>query len=107
MSFGVEVRRRRKAQQLTLEALAHKAGLTVSYLSTVETNQRDPSLSTIRTLAKALGIPVGDLVDPPKNLAAQAKKVTRLFEHAPPEIQQAVVLILGAVAHSREDKPRG
>jgi transcriptional regulator with XRE-family HTH domain len=106
MSFGAEVRRRRKAQGLTLEQLAERSGLTFSYLSTVETGKRDPSLSTMRALATALGVALGDLLEPAVDISDQAQTVARLFKVAPPEVQHGVLLILGACAHpSKEKKP--
>jgi len=62
MSLGREVRRRRQALGLTLEQLSERASLSPHYLSTVETERRDPSLSTIMSIAKALGCPPGELV---------------------------------------------
>jgi transcriptional regulator with XRE-family HTH domain len=90
---------------LTLEQLAERSSLTFSYLSTVETDKRDPSLSTMRALASALGVPLGDLVEPVANISGQAQTVARLFEVAPPEVQHGVLLILGACAQAREEKP--
>ncbi len=61
MSERREVRRRRHAQGLTLEALGAGSGLTPNYIGGIETGQRDPSLSTMRKLAAGLGAPLGEL----------------------------------------------
>jgi transcriptional regulator with XRE-family HTH domain len=107
MSLGAEVRRRRKAQKLTLEKLAEKAGLTPHYLSTVETGKRDPSVSTLLALARGLGVPPGDLLVAAQDISPQAHTIARLFEGAPPEVQEGVFLILRACAQAREgEKPR-
>jgi transcriptional regulator with XRE-family HTH domain len=106
MSFGAEVRRRRKAQKLTLEKLAERAGLTPHYLSTVETGKRDPSVSTLLSLARGLGVPPGDLLEGSGDVSPQAHNVARLYEAAPPEVQEGVFLILRAYANIREQKPR-
>ena len=105
MSFGSELRKRRKSQGLTLEQLAEKSGMTFSYLSTVENNKRDPSLSTMQALASALGVPVGLLLEPAVDISAQAEKVARLFERAPPGVQHGVLMILGASVQARSEKP--
>ncbi len=57
----------RQRQKLTLKALAKKAdGMSYTFLSNVETGKADPSLSTLRRLAAALGVSVSELVkDPP------------------------------------------
>lgn len=41
--------------------LARKANCSVSYLSMLENNQRDPTLSTIESIAAGLNVPVGIL----------------------------------------------
>lgn len=41
--------------------LAQRAGCSVSYLSLLENNQRDPTLSTIEKIAIALNVPIGIL----------------------------------------------
>ena len=57
----------RQRQQLTLKDLAKKAGgMSYTFLSNVETGKANPSLSTLKRLAAALGISVSELVkDPP------------------------------------------
>jgi transcriptional regulator with XRE-family HTH domain len=57
----------RHRQKLTLKMLAKKAGgMSYTFLSNVETEKADPSLSTLKRLAIALGVSVSELVkDPP------------------------------------------
>ena len=98
MQFGREVRRRRKALGWTLEMLAEKSGLSPHYLSTVENGGRDPSLSTIESIAKALGVPPGALLGQMKGISPAAQNAAKLFDAVPPEIQEAVLRILRAVA---------
>ena len=53
----------RQRKGLTLQALAKKAGsMSYTFLSNVETGKADPSLSTLRRLAKALDVSVSELV---------------------------------------------
>jgi transcriptional regulator with XRE-family HTH domain len=52
----------RRRRGLTQEALAAKAGLSRTYLARLETARQDPTLSTLVKLAKALGVPVADLL---------------------------------------------
>lgn len=42
-AFGREVRRRRLAQGLTLDALSAVADLTANYIGSIEAGQRDPT----------------------------------------------------------------
>jgi transcriptional regulator with XRE-family HTH domain len=43
-------------------ALAKRAKLTRAYVTRLEAGQQDPSLSTLNALAKALGVPVTELL---------------------------------------------
>jgi transcriptional regulator with XRE-family HTH domain len=60
-AFGLNVRKRRDARQLTQEALAEKSGLHPTYVSGIERGVRNPSLLIVVRLAKALGASVSDL----------------------------------------------
>jgi transcriptional regulator with XRE-family HTH domain len=57
------IRAIRKDKGLTQKALALKARMSITYLCNVELDKVDPSLSTLRRLAKALKVKVADLVD--------------------------------------------
>ncbi len=46
----------RLRKKLSQEALAAKAGLSVSYISMLERGERTPPLDTLELLAKALGV---------------------------------------------------
>jgi transcriptional regulator with XRE-family HTH domain len=53
----------REANGLSLRALASKAKMGYPYLCNVENGKADPSLSTLRRLAKALEVKVVELID--------------------------------------------
>ncbi len=101
LSFGREVRRRRKALGLTLEQLAEKSALTPNYIGTVENGRRDPSLSTVMALAKGLSIPPGELFGGVAELSPAALEAARLFEAAPADVQGAVLQLLRALPRRR------
>lgn len=46
----------------TQRVLAKKTGLTARYLSRLETQRHDPTLSTLGKLARAFGMTVSDLL---------------------------------------------
>jgi transcriptional regulator with XRE-family HTH domain len=52
----------RAERGLTQAALAKRAGVTLSYIGRLEIGRHDPQLSTLRKLAKALKVTVGELV---------------------------------------------
>lgn len=49
---------------MTLEELAERAGLTPNYVKEIENGHRDPSLSTVFSIAEGLGVEPGDLFPP-------------------------------------------
>ena len=55
--LGEHVRNIRKKRGITLKELAEKTGLSIGYISQIERNLTDPSLSTLRKLSAALDIP--------------------------------------------------
>jgi len=62
----MQIRAIRQRKKLTLQALAKKAGnMSYTFLSNVETGKADPSLSTLKRLAAALGVSVSELVKEP------------------------------------------
>lgn len=58
---GPRIRALRTQRQLTLESLAAKVGVTPSALSQIERNQASPTLGTLKAIASALGITIGQL----------------------------------------------
>ena len=52
----------RAKRGLTQAALAKRAGVTLSYIGRLEIGRHDPQLSTLKKLAKALKVPIAELV---------------------------------------------
>jgi len=92
-----------------LEKLAEHSGLSPHYLSTVETDKRDPSVSTVERVAAAFGIPVADLFATASASSAGAQRVhaqlARLFDNAPSHVQRGVMLILSGRSPSPKVVP--
>jgi transcriptional regulator with XRE-family HTH domain len=101
VEIGTEVRRRRKALDLTIEQLAERASLTPNYVGSVESGKRDPSLSTVVALAKALKVHAADLLGGVDGLGAAGVEAGRLYEAAPGDVQEAVLVLLRAVARRK------
>ena len=53
----------RRDRGLSQAALAKKSGLAREYLARLELGRHDPSLSTLAKLAKALKVPVTELLE--------------------------------------------
>lgn len=61
--FARNLKRARKAAELSQERLANRAGLSTPYISQLESGVRSaPSYPTLLALAKALGCGMKDLV---------------------------------------------
>jgi transcriptional regulator with XRE-family HTH domain len=61
MSVGRAVRFARVAAGLKQKELAHRLDVSPNYLSLVENDKRDPSLSFLRKMAREMAIPLGVL----------------------------------------------
>jgi len=59
--IGSEIRKHRRNANMTVLALAQRAGLSQGMMSKIENGQTSPSLSTLVALAEALSIPVSAL----------------------------------------------
>lgn len=71
--FGQRLREQRTKQNLTIEQLAEKAGLSPNYVGAIERGEKEPSLSTIVNLLNALSIPADVLL---RDLVNTASHVT-------------------------------
>jgi transcriptional regulator with XRE-family HTH domain len=60
--MGAHVQTLRLTKGLSLRALAEQAGLTASFLSKIERDQVSPSITSLRSIALALGVPVFQLL---------------------------------------------
>lgn len=58
MKIGKALKLCRSARDLSLEVVAERAGISTSYLSRLENDKREPSLTLIGKVAEALNIPV-------------------------------------------------
>ena len=59
--LGERLRSIRQQKGWSLETLAERAGMHVTYLSSIERGYRNPTLNVIGTLAHALGLSLSEL----------------------------------------------
>jgi transcriptional regulator with XRE-family HTH domain len=64
--ISLSLRRERARAGLSLTELARRAGIAKSTLSALENGTGNPSLETLWALGTALGVPLGRLIDPPR-----------------------------------------
>jgi transcriptional regulator with XRE-family HTH domain len=63
IEFGDRVKALRENLGLSQEALALRAAINRTYIASLETGRRNPSLDLMARLAAALEVNLGDLVD--------------------------------------------
>jgi transcriptional regulator with XRE-family HTH domain len=65
--FAQLIEKYRKAKGLSRAALAERAGLHQTYIGLLERGQRSPNLDTAKAVAKALDLPLADLIREAEN----------------------------------------
>ncbi len=58
MNLGKSIKLCRTSRGLSQDELAKKIGKSISYISLIEQGKRDPAISTVEEIARALGVPV-------------------------------------------------
>jgi transcriptional regulator with XRE-family HTH domain len=61
-SLGKNLRRARERLKLTQEEVGHRSGVHPTEVSRIEGGKRDPRVSTLERLAKAVGVSPSDLL---------------------------------------------
>ena len=82
------IRQRRLEIGLTQEQLCERAGISIDAVSRIESGQRVPSLTTLESLAKGLGVSVVFLIqqDEPSPVNAELEVVIHRLHDQPPEV---------------------
>lgn len=80
-TFGENVRLRRKAQKITSEALAERAGISYGWVSEIENfHAKGLSLDIAYRIAKALGSTLDELVEPEIDINRTIEQLKRAIE---------------------------
>jgi transcriptional regulator with XRE-family HTH domain len=87
MKIGHTIRILRTARGISQGALAHRLNVTAGYLSLVEQDKREPSLSFLNRVGKFFDVPVGFLLIDETNPGRTNPKYKRLVD----EIKLAVL----------------
>ena len=91
MNVGQAIRLCRIRRGASQSVIANRANCSVSYLSMLENNKRDPTLSTVTKIAEALHVPVGLLFV----LAADQNDLGAIDEHLADQLMQSALASLG------------
>lgn len=65
-ALGIRLRNERIGQNLTLEALATKTGVSRAMISAIETGGKVPTIVVLDRVARGLGLRLVDLISPPE-----------------------------------------
>lgn len=98
MNVGQAIRLCRTTQGVSQSAVASRANCSVSYLSMLENNKRDPTLSTVTRIARALRMPVGLLFF----LASEQDDLGPIDEKTSGKLMQSALASLVSTAHGDE-----
>lgn len=118
MMIGEKIRDSRKEKGLSMTELAEKASVTAGYISQIERNQIEPSLSVLRRISKILEVPLpelfaaetsGDVQVIPKNKRTIVKfpELNMAYEFLTPSTRNIPDLQMNAVCFRLEPKNRG
>jgi transcriptional regulator with XRE-family HTH domain len=62
LTIGQRIHEVRRARRLTQREVARRTGIVEPFLSRIENNHAQPSVSTLERLAEAMGVTLGDLL---------------------------------------------
>lgn len=83
LNSNMLIRQIRQQDNLSLRVLAIRAGMSYAYLCNVENGKANPSLSTLRNVAKALGVTLIELLadEQPRSANKKVKRNTQPSEY--------------------------
>ena len=91
MNIGKTLKLCRSAKDLSLETVAARAGISTSYLSRLENDKREPTLTLISKVAEALEVPVPVIVflaSDDRELKGMDKKTEQRFSELALELSR-------------------
>ncbi|MBT5074070.1 MAG: helix-turn-helix transcriptional regulator [Kordiimonadaceae bacterium] len=87
--IGQKIKQLRSAKNLTLDQLAVKSGVSKSMLSQIERNKTNPTVATLWSLTRALGIDIGEILGGNNQVKEVTSNIALIKSHQTPEIQSA------------------
>ncbi|MBL4602568.1 MAG: helix-turn-helix transcriptional regulator [Emcibacteraceae bacterium] len=87
--IGQKIKQLRASKNLTLDQLAGLSGVSKSMLSQIERNKTNPTVATLWSLTRALGVEIGELLGSPHKKEEKKSKISVTKNHQTPEIQSA------------------
>jgi len=83
MKISKKLKQMRKENNLTLKELSNKSGVSISFISDIENGRRNPSIETLKVLARALDTSAGEFLkeEPMKETINKDKNITTIAAH--------------------------
>jgi transcriptional regulator with XRE-family HTH domain len=95
MKFGNAIKMCRVRKNLKQSELAELSGISTSYLSLLEQNKRDPNISTITSIAKALQIPMSILTF----LATEPDELSEINKELAEKLSLTALQLIGGASN--------
>lgn len=103
-AIGQRIRKYRKAQNLSQEALAEQAHISVTHMSHIETGNTKLSLQVFYDLALALHVSADDLLfgAAPAGKAVSVQQIAQTLDHCTPQQTKVLNDILQAAKQAMD-----
>src|SRR5258706_11930144 len=95
MNIGKAIKLCRTQKNMSQAQLAELADISVSYLSLLERNKRDPNLSTVEKISEALEVPISILLF----LAADRDEITEISPELAEKLSLTALKLIGESGH--------
>ncbi|MBY0433531.1 MAG: helix-turn-helix domain-containing protein [Cyclobacteriaceae bacterium] len=90
MDLGTTIKKLRNQKDMTQEDLAGICGITQTYLSQIENNQREPNLSTLKVISEKLEMPLPIIFYLSMNADDVPEEKRKAFEMVSPSVKSLV-----------------
>jgi transcriptional regulator with XRE-family HTH domain len=91
---------------LTQAELAQAVGLSANHLGVLERGEKVPTLETVEAVAKALGVPVTELLAEETTEDAWVRQLTTIAAGVPPSLRPLVLAVVSTMARHQIDRAR-
>lgn len=107
MQIGNQIKKERKAKQITIQNLAEKAKVSKGFISQVENNRTIPSLVVLMKIINSLGINIKDFFDKIETEESSSSvQIKRRSEYHPFEKEESKGFIYNRImTHNIRDLP--
>lgn len=99
MNLGNAIKLCRTQKNMNQTELADLANISVSYLSLLERNKRDPNISTVRNIASALNVPFSILMF----LAAEKNELSEVNPELAEKLSHTALELIRASADENSE----